>query len=640
MAVVLSVQEVSKEFSGEPLFFPVSFQVKDHDRMAILGANGTGKSTLLKMILGQEEITKGTILLPKNVTVGYLSQDVIEDVNHTLYEEALTVYRHVLEDEKKLNEISLLLSNDPDNEELLLDYSKRQASFEVEGGYDYHYKIDTILNMFSFSKDDYERKITTFSGGEKTRLAFAKLLLINPDLLIMDEPTNHLDIISIEWLEEYLSTYSGAVLFVSHDISFVKKLANRILDIENKTYTLYNATYDNFAKMKEDNYQNLIRQYQAQEEEREKLQRFITFYMPKPRFASRAKDREKKLERLEERAIDDPTKNHKKNISMGLTGSIREGKKLIDFSDVSIGYEKPLIDHISFTLFGRDHLAIMGANGCGKSTFGKLLLNELRPLYGDIRRYFHMSMGVLRQDIRSYQDEETLFEYFRNLYPKMSNEDIYGGLGRYAFTYQEANEKRLCDLSGGELMRIEILHLSLENYDLLLLDEPTNHLDMMSISELVDAISLYEGTLVIISHDRDFVDKTCNKLLYLYNRNAYYYEGSYEEFKEKRLVKIIQEEKERVALENQEKRMERRERKQAAAMEYQENKKKTRQTRESPEKIMEKIDRLEKKQAELEGMCSLEEVYSDPSKLKEVDDKLEEVKEQISLLYEELDKAM
>lgn len=639
MDVLLNVQGVTKEFSGERLFEPVSFIVRDHDRTAIIGPNGTGKSTLIKILLGQEEATSGQVIISKNVKIGYLSQDVIENPDNTLYEEALSVFRPLMEEEKKLSELSLKISENPNDTSLLNEYSKRQEAFEANDGYNYKYKIDMILNMFSFHHDSYDRKISTFSGGEKTRVAFAKLLLMNPDILILDEPTNHLDIISIEWLEDYLSSYQGAVLFVSHDIAFVKRLADHILDIDNHVYTMYNTNYDNFAKMKKDNYENALSQFKAQEEEKAKLERFITFYMPKPRFASRARDREKKLARLEANSIKDPTLREKRNLSIGLKGEIREGKKLIDFNNVSVGYEKPLISDITFTLFGRDHLAVMGANGIGKSTFGKVLLNELKPLSGDIRRYFHMSIGVLRQDIRSYSSDETLFQHFRNLYPRMSNEEIYSGLGRYAFTYQESNEKRLCDLSGGELMRIEILHLSLENYDLLLLDEPTNHLDMFSISELVDALNDYEGTLVIVSHDRDFVDKTCNKLLYLYNGKGYYYEGPYEEFKEKQLVKIIQEEKEKISEENEIKKEEKR----AAFLEKKEEKaevKKTRLTRESPEKILEKIDRAEKKKKELTDACYLEDNYTDASKMSELEKQIKKLDEELSKLYEDLNLAM
>lgn len=640
MEVLLSVQGLTKEFSGERLFEPVSFIVRDHDRTAILGPNGTGKSTLIKMILGQEEITDGNIIFSKNVTIGYLSQDVIENTENTLYQEALSVFSPLIEEEKKLKELSEQLAFHADDKKLLEEYSKLQNDFEIKDGYNYRYKIDMILNMFSFSKIDYDRKISTFSGGEKTRVAFAKLLLINPDILILDEPTNHLDIISIEWLEDYLSSYQGAVLFVSHDIAFVKHLANHILDIDNHVFTMYNANYDNFAKMKKDNYENALAQFKAQEEERARLERFITFYMPKPRFASRARDRVKKLERLNANAMKDPRFRDQKTLSMGLKGEIREGKKLMDFNDVGIGYDTPLISNINFTLYGKDHLAIMGANGIGKSTFGKVLLNELEPILGNIRRYFHMNIGVLRQDIRSYSSDETLFDHFRNQYPKMSNEEIYSGLARYGFTYGESNEKRLCDLSGGELMRVEILQLSLEDYDLLLLDEPTNHLDMVSISELVDALNDYEGTLVIISHDRDFIDKTCNKLLYLYHKTGYYYEGPYEEFKERQLQKIIQEEKEKLELEN----AQRKEEKKSALLEAKKQVipkvKKSRLTRESPEKILEKIDRAEKKKKTCCDACYLEENYTDNDKMKALEEEIQKLDQELEKLYEDLDLAM
>lgn len=640
MEVLLSVQGLTKDFSGERLFEPVSFIVRDHDRTAILGPNGTGKSTLIKMILGQEEITDGNIIFSKNVTIGYLSQDVIENTENTLYQEALSVFSPLIEEEKKLKELSEQLALHADDKKLLEEYSKLQNDFEIKDGYNYRYKIDMILNMFSFSKIDYDRKISTFSGGEKTRVAFAKLLLINPDILILDEPTNHLDIISIEWLEDYLSSYQGAVLFVSHDIAFVKHLANHILDIDNHVFTMYNANYDNFAKMKKDNYENALAQFKAQEEERARLERFITFYMPKPRFASRARDRVKKLERLNANAMKDPRFRDQKTLSMGLKGEIREGKKLMDFNDVGIGYDTPLISNINFTLYGKDHLAIMGANGIGKSTFGKVLLNELEPILGNIRRYFHMNIGVLRQDIRSYSSDETLFDHFRNQYPKMSNEEIYSGLARYGFTYGESNEKRLCDLSGGELMRVEILQLSLEDYDLLLLDEPTNHLDMVSISELVDALNDYEGTLVIISHDRDFIDKTCNKLLYLYHKTGYYYEGPYEEFKERQLQKIIQEEKEKLELEN----AQRKEEKKSALLEAKKQVipkvKKSRLTRESPEKILEKIDRAEKKKKTCCDACYLEENYTDNDKMKALEEEIQKLDQELEKLYEDLDLAM
>ena len=628
MPILLSVSNLSKEFSGQRLFEPVSFSVRDHDRMAILGPNGQGKSTLIKMILGQVEKTTGDVVLSKSVEVGYLSQDVIEDPEHTLYEEAMTVFSDLISEQKKIDSLLQRIAQDPDNAALLEEYSNRETRFEAKGGYDFRYKVAMILNMFSFSRKDYDRKISTFSGGEKTRLAFAKLLLREPDLLVLDEPTNHLDILSIEWLEDYLSSYPGAVLFVSHDITFVRKLANRILDVDQHVFTLYNTNYENFCREKKERYENALEQYKSQEEEKERLRRFIRFYMPKPRFASRAQDRVKKLQRLEERSIDDPHRRERR-LSISLSGDVREGKKLFDFDQVSIGYDRPLLSGLSFTLFGKDHLAVMGENGIGKTTFGRTLLGELKPLSGNIRRYFPLSMGVLRQDIRSYQSTETLFEHFRNLYPRKPNQEIYDGLGRYAFSYEDSNEKRLCDLSGGELMRVELYQLSNENYDLLLLDEPTNHLDMLSISELEDALGRYDGTLVIVSHDRDFVDKTCDRLLYLSAGRAYVFEGSYSAFRDSRLKELMDEEREALSKES------RVERKKAPVPE-----RRTRKTRESAEKIMEKIDRLERRKKELDEACYLPENYTDAAKMAKIQQERDSLEKPLSELYEELEKAM
>ena len=275
------------------------------------------KSKIFKILLNQLKCTKGNVIIPKNVKVGYLSQDVIEDENNTLYQEILSIYKKNIDLEKRVNQISAKLADSP-SDDLLRQYQSALDEFEACGGYSYLYKVDMILMMFAFSKEDYQRKISSFSGGEKSKISFSKLLLDNPDILILDEPTNHLSILSIEWLENYLSTYKGAVIFSSHDLTFIKSVANRIMDIDNKVVTTYNMDYDNFARTKKMNYENMLLQYRMQEEQKEKLKRFITFYMPKPRFASRAKDRVKKLERLEKNSISDPDSVKKRKLSFSL----------------------------------------------------------------------------------------------------------------------------------------------------------------------------------------------------------------------------------------------------------------------------------------------------------------------------------
>mgnify|MGYP002516001014 CR=1 FL=1 len=628
MSILIEGLNIYQEFEGEELFKPFTFNVKDHDRIALLGQNGTGKSTIFKIILNKMKPTSGSILIPKNVKIGYLSQDVISNENNTLYEEVLDTFKDNIILENKLNDISNKLALDSNNDDYLKKYQSTLDEFEAIGGYSYQYKVNMILSMFNFTKDDYERKISTFSGGEKTRICFSKILLDNPDVLILDEPTNHLSILSIEWLEDYLSSYSGAVLFSSHDLAFVRKISNRIMEIENKEVSIYNMTYDNFAKEKKNRYERQLTEYKLLEEEKAKLRKFITFYMPKPRFASRAHDREKKLARLENLNIKDPRANSQRNLNFSLNGMTRSGKKLIDFNDVSIGYDKPLISDITFTLFGQDRLAVIGNNGIGKTTFAKTLLDEIKPLSGNIRRYFDLSIGILKQDIMSYKEDISLFDHLRNLYPHDSNEELYSLFARYSFSYDEVSKKKLNNLSGGEMMRLEMLILSKENYDLLILDEPTNHLDLLSISELIDAISSYQGTMVIISHNRDFIDKVCSKILFFLDGKSYYYDGGYEEFKNTDLKKIMENKKEEYASIKKENKKE-----EKVII----NKSKGKM---NVDALLKKIERLENNRKQLVDDCNKEENYSSKDKLETIEKKIKEIDEELSSLYKKLDNCI
>lgn len=622
MAVILEADNIYHEFDGEGLFKPFSFNVKDNDRIALLGPNGCGKSTIFKILLNQFKPTSGSIITLKNIKIGYLSQDVIESENNTLYEEVLATFKDVIKLENRLVEISNKLEKES-SDDLLRQYQVTLDEFEAKGGYSYQYKVNMILSMFSFKKEDYTRKISSFSGGEKTRLSFSKILLEEPDLLLLDEPTNHLSIVSIEWLEDYLSTYSGAVLFSSHDLTFVKKIANRVIDIDNKEVTVYNMNYENFARTKKLNYENKLLQYRMIEEEKERLRKFIAFYMPKPRFASRAHDREKKLARLEKMNVTEPIKA-KQNLNFSLSGSTRVGKKLMNFNDVSIGYDTPLISEITFTLYGKDRIAVMGDNGVGKTTFSKVLLGELKPLSGSIRKYFDLSIGILKQDIKSYKENISLFDHIRNLYPFDTNEEIYSLFAKYSFSYDEVSKKMLSNLSGGEIMRLELMILSKENYDLLILDEPTNHLDMMSISELIDAISSYEGTMIIISHNRDFVDKTCSKILFFMDKKSYFYEGGYLEFKENELSNIIQEKKNNVV---------KKEDKNNNSSSNSIKKK----SKINVENLIKNIEKLENDKKLLEEECYKEENYSSKEKMSEIDNKIKIIEEKLNQLYLKLE---
>lgn len=618
---VLQVSNFTKNFGEKYLFKNINFAINEHERVALVGANGTGKSTIIKMIIGEEEISPnlanepaGTVSLGKNVCIGYLSQDVISSVNNTLLEEALDVFKEQIRLEEQLLEVSNELANNPDSIEAHNLYAKTLEKFELGGGYDYHYLIEMILLKFGFAKEDFNRPINSFSGGERTKMAFAKLLLLKPDLLILDEPTNHLDISTIDWLENYLKSYSGAILFVSHDRYFVNALANRILELENCALTNYKGDYDNYLKEKQMRYELQLKEYNLQQKEIEKLQRFITYFKPKPRFVARAKDREKKLEHMKK--IDKPISS-KKGIKFSFQGEMIEGKKTIAFEDCSLGYEgNALIEPFSFTFMSDDRLAIMGDNGVGKTTLLRSILGEVNLVAGNIQRLRPISLGYLKQnDFDLFDCNETVVEHITNNFPNMSEQEARQHLGKFAFQDDDVF-KEVSVLSGGEKMRLVLAKLVLKNYDVLLLDEPTNHLDLITREALIDALSNYQSGIIMVSHDRYFVDALANKILFFHDKKSYYHEGNYETFKQLE-TGLFEYEK---------------------TPETKNKKKEVKKNNNSVnlKRIENEIIKIEERLKEISKLEFEEEYYMDEKKMKLLEDEkkeLEEKYEELSLVY-------
>ncbi len=532
---LISFSNVTKYYSLNLILDHVTFQINKGEKVALVGSNGAGKTTLFKLILKEEEPTLvakedkvGDISILTGTKIGYLNQDAISDINNTVLEELEIPFLPLKEKLNKFNELTLKLNENTSLEELnhyneLLDELTRDGTFTIKN------KISEYLSRFKLPESMLNEKIKSLSGGERMKIAFIKLLLVDYDLLLLDEPTNHLDISTIEWLENYLKDYRGTILFISHDRYFLNTLANKILDLENHKIDTYNMSYDNYLKEKEIKYQNLLAQYEKEEEEMERLKKFIEFYMPKPRFVGRAKDRVHKLERLEANHIDKPAKENR-NIKIKLEGSNLKNKGLISFDNVSAGYDAALFPPFSFTLYGKDHLAIIGDNGIGKTTLVKSIMHEIPLICGEIKYLRDLKIGYIKQNDYEFVSKDTCLDYLKKKYPAKTERELRTALGRFLFKKEDVF-KNCTLLSNGERMRLVLCDLSLSEYDVLILDEPTNHLDLVTKECLLSALKEYKGAIIFISHDRYFINSLADFVLYLSREKSVINEGSYDDLK-------------------------------------------------------------------------------------------------------------
>lgn len=533
---LISFSNVSKSFGTDLLLDHISFNINLGEKVALVGPNGIGKSTIFKLILKEEfptlmprEDKAGEISILNGINIGYLSQQAICDVQNTVYEELRSVFKGTIEELEKLNIMSEELNYNNEQKKIeeyndFLDYLNDKNAFSIES------KIKGYVSKFHFSKEILDKKIETLSGGERIKIAFIKLLLEEHDILLLDEPTNHLDISTIEWLEEYLKNYKGTVLFISHDRYFLNSVADKILDLDNKKVVTYNLNYDDYLKEKELRFQQELAQFEKEEEEMERLKRFIEYFMPKPRFVGRAKDRVHKLEKLEANHIDKPTKENR-SINLNLDSNNLKNKRLMTFEEVSAGYNGiKLFNPFNFVLFSNERLAIVGDNGIGKTTLIKSIMNQLPLTNGNIIRHRELSIGYIKQNDYDLSKYENCFEYLRNKYPNKLDKELRGALGSFLFKKDEVF-KPCSVLSHGEQMRLILCGLSLSSYDVLILDEPTNHLDLVVKECLLSSLKKYNGAIIFISHDRYFINELATYTLYLSKEITYLTEGSYDDLK-------------------------------------------------------------------------------------------------------------
>ena len=525
---VLSVNGIYKSFGATSILEDVSFSVNKNEKVAIIGDNGEGKSTLLKIITRQLEADKGSVYFEDSNSVGYLSQQVIDDIEHTLLEEMELAFSKLKKIEKEMAELVEKMSVS-DDKDLVNRYSLLQETYENLGGYEYKYQIHQMLAKFGFDESYYDRALKTFSGGERTRASFVKLLLNRPSLLLLDEPTNHLDLVMIEWLEKYLKTYSGTVVIVSHDQVFIDNLVDKVVELENHKATMYSGNYSFYVKEKQLRYEQALKAYNIQEKEIKRYEMLIRKFKPKPTKTAFAQSLEKKLAKMER--IEKPN-NKKKTIHGKFETNLDPyNVKMHIAEDLLFGYDNiPLTNPFNIEIRNQDKICIMGQNGSGKTTLLKCLMkneNKISGFNSDVRPnlkyfYFDQTQQLLNPDL-------TLFDTIHNEFPLMDNTQVRTILGRFLFEDDDAF-KLVSQLSGGEKIRMIFALISLRNYDILYLDEPTNHLDFTTKRIVSDILEDYQGTIVMVSHDRYFVNRVANKIIDLHDKNFIIEEGNYENF--------------------------------------------------------------------------------------------------------------
>lgn len=533
--ILLQTSKLTKLYSGTPILENVQFEVKKGERIAVVGRNGAGKSTLLKIIADEIDFDNGEIHKPQSVALGYFAQSSHVNSDDTIYNEMLKVFAETIKLKGQLEELSIKMAEeDPSSEQYLKiieHYQNLNHRFELLSGYTYESEINNILNRFKFNEIGFDQKISNLSGGQKTRLALAKLLLQKPDVLILDEPTNHLDIDTIEWLEGYLKKYSGAVVIVSHDRYFIDQIATTVYEIEYRKCTKYKGNYSDYMDQKAVAYASLMKQYEKQQKEISKMEDFISRNIVRASTTKRAQSRRKLLDKMER--IEIPKINDK---SIGITFEIdrRSGNDVLKVEDLTVGYPDQVIsDHLDFHINRLDRVALIGPNGIGKSTILKTVAGDLPKISGEIYYGKSLDMGYFDQEQANLTSNNTVLNEVWNCFPTRLEKDIRTLLGNFLFTGDDVF-KTVNQLSGGEKVRLTLCKLMLQKNNFLLLDEPTNHLDIDSKEMLELSLEDYEGTVFFISHDRYFIDKIATRILEVTPHGVVSYLGNYSDYIEKK----------------------------------------------------------------------------------------------------------
>lgn len=622
--IIAQAQDLEQRFGGNTIFSNISFSVPDNARIGLVGPNGAGKTTLLKIMTGQQEPTSGQFTINKGLKVGYIAQENALDENKTIWDEMLTVFDNLIEKNKRITKMQEQIAEHPEDEDLLKRYDQLAYDFEQEGGFTYQAEIKSILNGFNFKENTWQKVIRTLSGGEKTRLAFVKLLLQKPPVLLLDEPTNYLDLDTLDWLEAFLKNYQGAIITVSHDQYFLDHLANQIFELNFGKLTTFKGNYSQYVKERElmDSQQEAA--YEKQQEKIKKEEEFIQKNLVRASTTKRAQSRRKALDKMER--IKPP--KHKQKVRINFTSDRPSGKEVLIAKDLTIGYpDKTMVSDIDFQVNKNDRVAIIGPNGIGKSTLLKTIMKKLEPKDGSIKYGASLDIGYYDQELQSLDSSKTVLDTIWDRHKTMPEKDVRSILASFLFTAEDI-DKTVGQLSGGQKARLTLTVLSLEKDNFLLMDEPTNHLDIEAKEVLEQALDNYDGTLLFVSHDRYFINELANKIISVRDGHAKIYNGNYSYYLDEKAKQAaaVQEAKaeqtESTTSANQNK----------GKLSYQEQKARDSQKRKLERAVSDaeaRIEKLENEEQEIQTEMANPDIAASFEKLGPLQEKLSAVQEQL-----------
>lgn len=529
--LLLQTNNIERRFGADVLFHNVNMQIDEHSRTALVGRNGTGKTTLLKMIAGITEPDEGTISKAHGLTIGYLAQDQGLDSQNNIWAELDSVFDplHKLErDIHTLEERLASLDNTTDEyRHTIQQYDALQTTFKEQGGFEYTSKMRGVLTGFGFNEEMYDLPINSLSGGQKTKLALAKILLQEPQLLILDEPTNHLDMNVLSWLEDYLRGYSGSVLIVSHDRYFLDRVVNQVYDLDNRTLSHYSGNYSTFTKEKSARLKAKMKHYDQQQKKIAKLEDFVNKNLVRASTTKRAQSRRKQLEKMER--MERPTTDDR-SIHFSFHSDKDSGNEVLDVENLKVGYEETVLaGPLNFQERKGQRIGIIGPNGIGKSTLLKTILNKIPAVSGQIKLGANLEIGYYDQEQQQLHPDKTVLNEVWDDHPNVPETEIRSLLGSFLFVGDDVF-KTVKELSGGQKARLELTKLSFQPINFLILDEPTNHLDIDSREVLETAINEFNGTVLFVSHDRYFLNQIATDILDMSAHGITHYEGNYDQF--------------------------------------------------------------------------------------------------------------